>query len=31
MVARNFIGHINPDGLGPQDRAKKYSFNDQVG
>lgn len=27
MVKRNYISHITPDGLGPNDRAKKAGFN----
>ncbi|HPD18229.1 MAG TPA: CAP domain-containing protein [Candidatus Goldiibacteriota bacterium] len=27
MVKRNFTSHVTPDGLGPNDRAKKAGFN----
>lgn len=31
MVKRNFFDHINPDGLGPQQRATAAGFNYSVG
>lgn len=31
MVARNFFGHVNPDGDGPQQRAKKAEITYGIG
>ena len=31
MVARNFFGHVNPDGESPEDRRKKANFPTEVG
>jgi uncharacterized protein YkwD len=31
MVNRNFYGHINPEGEGPQQRAAKAGFNAMIG
>ena len=31
MAKRNYFGHGDPDGLGPQERATKFGFTDPVG
>ena len=31
MVRRNFYGHVNPEGEGPDDRAKKMGITTMVG
>jgi uncharacterized protein YkwD len=31
MVTRNFYGHINPEGEGPQQRAVAAGFNSMIG
>lgn len=31
MINRNFFGHVNPDGDGPQQRAIKYGLYEGIG